>query len=280
MLLSTQANRFAHQLLAARAEAKLLPPLSSQATLSLADGYDVARSIRHIRIAQGERPVGYKIGFSNRKLWGKYGLTEPIEQPICATLFETTVRYTDDNRGIQSLQGAVAPRIEPHILFKLGRTPKVDAMLDDIADCVEWMAHGLEIAVCPFPDWKFNAVDAVAAFGLHGALIVGEPKSLSSATRRNLAMVLADACVSLSRCEADSVTLCGAGFGRDVLGSPVHALLHLHRMLHEQPDAVPLAAGDIVATGGLTDAYPVESGQAWSTAFSGVALPGLTVSFV
>jgi len=30
----------------------------------------------------------------------------------------------------------------------------------------------------------------------------------------------------------------------------------------------------------LTDAYPIEAGQTWTTAFSGVALPGLTISFV
>lgn len=73
--------------------------------------------------------------------------------------------------------------------------------------------------------------------------------------------------------------MCAAGFGSDVLDSPVHALLHLHRMLREQPNAPPLTAGEIIATGALTDAYPVAAAQTWSTAFSGIGLPGLTVSF-
>jgi 2-keto-4-pentenoate hydratase len=280
MLLSTQANRYAHQLLAAREEGRRLAPLSVESELSLADGYDIARSIAQIRIAQGEIPVGRKLGFSNRCLWGKYGATESISQPIWSRLFDTTVRHAEENRGIQSLTGAVAPRIAPHILFKLSRTPEPDATLDSIADCIEWIAHGLEIEVCPYPDWRFNAADAVAAFGLHGLLIVGEPVALAPPARHNLAAALANASVSLTCSEAERFSLRAAGFGSDVLDSPVHALLHLHRLLLEQRYAAPLGAGEIIATGALTDAYPVAADQTWSTAFSGVTLPGLTVSFV
>ncbi len=280
MLLSAQANRYAHQLLAARASAQQLPPLSDNATLSLTDGYDIGKNILDARIAQGEVPVGRKIGFTNRTIWPKYGVTEPIDKPIWAPMFDTTVRYTKDNHGIQSLKGAVQPRIEPEIIFKLGSAPAPDATIETIAESIEWMAHGFEIVVCPFPKWKFNAIDAIAAFGLHGSLIIGEPKMLSAATRRNLAAVLADASVSLSCSAADSFTLRAAGFGSDVLDSPVHALWHLHQLLQTQPQFAPLAAGEIITTGTLTDAYPIEAGQTWTTAFSGVALPGLTISFV
>ncbi|MDB5761862.1 MAG: putative 2-keto-4-pentenoate hydratase [Herminiimonas sp.] len=280
MLLSAQSNRYAHQLLAARANAQQIPPLSANAALSLADGYDIAKNLLDIRIAQGEVPTGRKIGFTNRAVWSKYGATEPIDKPIWGSMFNTTVRYTDDNHGIQSLDGAVQPRIEPEIVFKLAKAPAPDATVDSIAECIEWMAHGFEIVVCPFPNWQFNAVDAIAAFGLHGSLIIGEPKVLSAATRRNLAAVLANASVSLSYGAGGAVTLRAAGFGSDVLDSPVHALWHLHRLLQNQPQFKPLAAGEIITTGTLTDAYPVEAGQTWTTAFSGVALPGLTISFV
>lgn len=280
MLLSAQTNRYAHQLLAARANARQIAPLSESARLTLADGYDIAKNILDIRIAQGEILVGRKIGFTNRTIWSKYGATEPIDQPIWAPMFDTTVRYTEDNHGIQSLKGAVQARIEPEIVFKLAKTPAPDTTVDTISDCIEWMAHGFEIVVCPFPNWKFDVVDAIAAFGLHGSLIIGEPKLLSAATRRNLAAVLADASVSLSCSAGDSISLRAAGFGSDVLDSPVHALWHLHQLLQSQPQFAPLAAGEIIATGTLTDAYPIEAGQTWTTAFSGVTLPGLTISFV
>lgn len=279
MLMSTQANRYAHRLLDARARSITIPPFSSEGTLSLADGYDIARRILDIRIAQGEVPVGRKIGFSNRKIAAKYGISAPIDDLIWGTMFDKTVRYTEDNHGVQCLKGAMQPRIEPEIVFKLARAPAPDATIDELADCIEWMAHGFEIDVCPFPDWKFEVVDAIAAFGMHGALILGEPRVLSAATRRNLSEMLANASISLSCSAQPSFTLLAAGFGNEVLGSPLNALWQLHLRLQKQPQATPLAAGEIITTGTWTDAYPVVSGQTWTTAFSGLSLAGLTLSF-
>lgn len=280
MLMSTQANRYAHQLLDARARCVQIPPLSGSAALTTADGYDIARSILDIRIASGEIPVGRKIGFTNRKVAARYGISGPIDASIWATMFDGTVRYTEDNHGVQSLKGALQPRIEPEIVFMLGRTPAPDASIEELADCLEWMAHGYEIDVCPFPNWKFEAVDAIAAFGMHGALILGEPRVLSAATRRNLGETLANASVSLSCSAQPSFTLMAAGFGSDVLGNPVNALWELHRTLQSQSQFAPLTAGEIITTGSWTDGYPVLPGQTWTTAFSGLSLAGLTLSFV
>lgn len=276
MLMSTQANRYAYQLLEARATSQLIPPLSANAALTVADAYDIVKCTLDIRIAQGEAMAGRKIGFTNRKIWSKYGVAEPISTPIWSPVFESTLRYTEDNRGIQSLQGAMQPRIGPELVFKLGTTPVPDATVDELAECIEWMAHGFEIVVCPFPDWKFEMVDSIAAFGLHGSLIIGEPKVLSSATRRNLGEVLANASLSLS-CGGE---LRSAGFGSDVFGSPVHALWHLHQLLKTQPQFSPLAAGEVITTGTWTDVCPIAPGETWTSAFSGVSLPGLTISFV
>jgi 2-keto-4-pentenoate hydratase len=280
MLMSTQANRYAHQLLQARANAQQVACLTEDGKLSIADGYEIARRILDIRTAQGETLVGRKIGFTNRRIWPQYVGTEAVNAPIWAPMYDTTVRYADSNHGLQNLRGAVQPRIEPEIVFMLGKTPSPDATVNEIAECVEWMAHGFELVACPFPDWKFGVADVVAAFGLHGSLIVGEPHMLSAATRSHLSEILPSASVSLSCSDAADFTLQSAGFGTDVMESPVHALWHLNQVLKAQPQFPPLAAGELIATGALTNAYPIKPGQTWSTAFSGVALPGLTVSFI
>ena len=280
MLMSTQANRYAHQLLEARAKSQEIPCISRDTELSIADAYDIAKCIMDIRTAQGETPIGRKIGFTNRRIWANYGEREPISAPMWSFMYDDTVRFTEDNHGVQSLAGAVQPRIEPEIVFKLGSAPGPDATLEDIADCIEWMAHGFELVACPFPDWKFEAADAIAAFGLHGTLIIGEPHVLSSATRRHLADILTAASVSLSYSEGAEFTLHSAGFGSNVLDSPVHAVWQLHQTLKTQPQFAPLQAGELIATGTLTDAHPIKAGQTWSTAFSGVTLPGMTLSLI
>jgi 2-keto-4-pentenoate hydratase len=276
MLMSTQASRYAHHLLDARARVRLISPLSTKSPLSVADSYDIVRSLIDIRTAQGETMIGRKIGFTSHRTRSRYGVEEPIRTPIWAPMFDSTVRFTEDNRGIQSLDGALQPRIGPQLVFKLGETPSPDASLAELAECIAWMAHAFEIVTCPFPNWKFEAADSIAAFGLHGSLIVGEPKLLSAASRRNLDEVLAHASLSLSCGDA----LRSAGFGSEVLGSPVHALWHLHQLLQDQPQFAPLTAGEVITTGSWTDVCPIAPGQTWTSAFSGVSLPGLTVSFV
>lgn len=280
MLMSSQASRYAHQLLDARANSTQIPLLSKSEALSVEDAYDIAFSIRNIRVAQGEQPIGRKIGFVVHKEWSRYGVIDDARIPTWAPMFDTTVRFAEDNHGTQSLAGAVQPRIEPEIVFKLGKTPAPGATLDELADCLEWMAHGFEIVVCPFANWEFTVADSIAAFGLHGTLIIGEPHVLSSATKHHLPQILAGASVSLSCNTETSSVLRAAGFCNDEMDSPLHALWHLHQLLQKQSQFRQLQAGEIITTGTWTDALPIKAGQTWVTAFSGVTLPGLTVSFV
>jgi 2-oxo-3-hexenedioate decarboxylase len=69
------------------------------------------------------------------------------------------------------------------------------------------------------------------------------------------------------------------GLGANVLGSPLAALGYLVELLARQPEAPPLAPGEIVTTGVITDAHPVSSGETWSTELAGLPLAGITVRF-
>lgn len=275
MPMPLQAERHAYTFLEARARTQPLHTLSSQFDLSIPDAYEIAKASDSIRMAEGEMRIGRKLAFTNRKLWNKYGTKTAICEPFWSSLFDSTVRYVENNYVYQSLTGALQPRIEPEVVFKLGRTPHPDATIEELADCLEWMAHGIEIVVSPYPDWKFEVADAIAAMGMHGTLLIGEPRILSSASRQHLAEVLANASVSLAR----DGSLLSAGFGSDVFDSPLHAIWYLHRLLQKQTQSPALQAGEIITTGTWTDAYPVYAGQTWGTAFSGVALPGLNISF-
>jgi 2-keto-4-pentenoate hydratase len=278
MLMSTQASRLAHALIKARMSGTLMPLLSTDGKLTVDDAYDVALSIVKIRTAQGENPVGRKIGFSNPKLWNVYGKGS-LNAPIWSTIYDSTVHYAMDNVATHNLSKSQQPRIEPQLVFKLARTPEADIDLEGLSDCLEWIAHSFEVVTSPFRHWEFEAADAVAAFGLHRALIVGEPRMISRQSRHSLPQALASATMSLSRSVAGTSSLCAAGFGKDVQGSPLHALLALHQQLQQQPDAPKLQAGEIVSTGSWTNALPVKRGETWSSAFSQLNLGGLTVSF-
>ena len=269
MLMSSQANRYAHQLLDARAQVQLIPPLSANGPLSVADGYDIAKSMIDIRTAQGETMIGRKVGFTNRKIWPKYGVSEPIRTPIWTPIFDETVRFTEDNRGIQSLDGALQPRIGPEVVFKLHRTPSPDATLAELAECIEWMAHSVEIVQCHHPEWKVTIADCTADNGLHGRLVVGSPMPMQNP----------DELPTLEARLYKGSELKDRGVGANVLGSPLIELGYLVELLRKQPEADPLRAGEVISTGVITDAHPVAPAETWRTQISGVPLEGLNITF-
>lgn len=279
MLMTTKANQYAHALLKARTTGALHPLISTGGKLSIDDAYDIARSLLTVRIAQGETPVGRKIGFSNDRVRARYGKTVAVAEPIWSTLFDSTVSYAMNNVALHELGKAQQPRLEPHLVFKLARTPAPQASLTELADSLEWMAHGLEVVVSPYKDWDFDASDAIAAFGLNRMLVVGEPRMLSRHGRHQLPEVLAAATLSLSKTASADSGIAAAGYGSDLMGSPLQALLSLHRQLQQQPAFSPLQAGEIVATGSWTEAFPVRRGEVWTSAFAQLNLPGLSLSF-
>jgi 2-oxo-3-hexenedioate decarboxylase len=68
------------------------------------------------------------------------------------------------------------------------------------------------------------------------------------------------------------------GIGGNVLDSPALALAYLARVLARQPKFAPLAAGEIVTTGTVTDAWPVARGESWSSDYGDLGIPGLRVT--
>jgi len=254
----------AHELISLHERPREVPPFSERyAGLTAEVGYQAARALHEHRRACGWRPVGRKIGFTNRTLWPRYG----VHEPMWGTVYDRTLIRANDNRARVSLQDLVNPRIEPEICFGLRAAPSKERLVD----CIEWMAHSIEIVQCPHPNWKVALADCTANNGLHGRLIIGAPMPLP-----------ADAAERLPALEVElyrAGELVDRGVGANVLGSPLAALAHLLELLARQPDAPALAAGEIVTTGVITDAHPVGPGARWSTRLTGIALPGLSVEF-
>ncbi len=269
------AAAIAHELLTARAHSTPLPPYTSLPHgLSVEEAYDISAEVLKLRRARGERAVGRKIGFTNRGIWPEFGVSAPIWNYV----YDSTIRFARDNAGVQSLTGAMEPKIEPEIVFCLRGAPRPGMSEDQLADCIDWVAHGYEVVHSPYPRWKFQGADTIAAFGLHGVLIVGTPRQVRtiSGLNRDLVKEMKSFKVSL---------FCGgvlrdSGAGTNVLGSPLAALQHLVDVLAHQPNHHMLEPGEIITTGTLTNALSIKPGQTWHTAFTGIDLPGLQIGFV
>jgi 2-keto-4-pentenoate hydratase len=226
--------------------------------------YLVSADILRRRRARGETPIGRKIGFTNRTIWAEYG----VFTPIWGCVYDSTVTYFDDPRGTLAIGHLAQPRIEPEIVLHFKSAPRATEDERELLSNIDWIAHGYEIVQCHFPNWKFRAADTIADFGLHGALVVGPRRpveDLSDVIRklRTFTITLA----KNGEVEAQ-------GGGGNVLDSPLLAAAHLVHMLKDQPLFEPIEAGELVTTGTLTSALPIRAGESWTTALSGIELPG------
>lgn len=259
----------AEELIALSQSVRESPPFTdTYPSLTPAEGYEAAGALHRYRVSQGWVPVGRKIGFTNRTIWPRYGVYEPI----WGTVYDRTLSRATGDRAVLSLDGLVNPRIEPEICFALKSAPR-GSSVQALLEAIDWVAHSIEIVQSRFAGWKFKLADCTAANGLHGRLVVGSPVSLRELPQ--LASALPSLEVELLR-EGKAVD---RGVGGNVLDSPLLALGHLVGVLASQPGAAPLVAGEIISTGTITDAHPVRPGESWSTRLHGLPLPGLSLRF-
>ncbi len=244
------------------------PFTAKDAAFSEADAYQVTAELRALRVARGEKPVGRKIGFTNRNIWEEYG----VYQPIWGDVYDTTIGNVSAGHRVRVSQ-LPEPRIEPEIVLGLERDVTPDMDIEEVARSIGWVAHGFEFVQSIFHDWRFRVADCVADGGLHGRLFVGPRRLLPENQRNTLAADLSGLKIMLSRNDAPV----DKGFGANVLDGPVQALAHLAAVLGKDKLNPPLRAGEIVTTGTLTRAFPVLPGERWSTEISGYDLPGLSV---
>ncbi len=260
----------ARELIALHDAPREVPPFSERyPELDAAAGYRAAARLHAARLARGWKPVGRKIGFTNRTIWKRYGVYEPM----WGIVYDRTLIVAQADRATVSLAGLAQPRIEPELCCKLKRAPATGAAAEDLLHSIEWVAHAVEIVQCHHPDWKVRIADCTADNGLHGRLVLGTPVPVGDLP--DLAARLPAMEVTLSR----AGQVADRGTGSNVLDSPLNALAFLVEVLAKQPEAPPLAAGEIITTGTFTDAHPVKPGETWSTAFSGLPLHGLTIAF-
>ena len=245
----------------------VLPFSTRHPAFSLNDAYRVTALVNNMRVAQGYKPLGRKIGFTNCRMWDEYG----VSAPNWGYVYDRTLH---DLATPLSLALYAEPKIEPEIVVGLSAAPSPD--MDDAAllGCIGWLAHGFEIEQSVFPNWKFAAPDSVAVNAMHAALLIGPRHDVGSRAAEWL-RTLPGFDVELY---CDDV-LMDRGRGSNVLEGPLSVIRHVTGLLESDPDNPPLAAGELVATGTLTRALPVKAGETWTTKLNGIALEGIGLRF-
>lgn len=264
-------SHLADQVSAARQSCTSLQPITDgHPDFDLAQAYAVADELHARQLRAGAVFAGRKIGFTNTNMWAEYG----VDAPIWGPMYEHSVVHAVAGHARLALAPFHEPKIEPELAFHFFRSPPAHASIAQLLDCIDWMAHGMEVVQSHYPGWRFRGPDAVADGALHGALLLGEPLPVDG-LRATLETRLNSVTVALLRGQEQVDT----GSARMVLGNPLHALLHLMGELARQGSG-GIEAGEIITTGTMTMAWDVSPGQRWSSQLDGMPLQGLTVDFI
>lgn len=263
----------ADEIAAAHASRRVIavPPSSREGGFALPLAYAVEAELVRRRRASGRTTVGCKVGYANKAVWRALKL----DTLVWAHMYDDTVRHAVDGHASVSSARMISPKIEPEIVFKLA-----SAIPDGTTDAaavlahVEWIALGFEIIDCVYADWKFQPADFVAAYGLHAALVVGEPVRVTSGNVPALADALGAFKVLLSKGGA----VVAEGAGKNSLRSPALCLAELAAARTRQPGQAPLAAGDLISSGTLTESQPIGPHDQWSARVEGLDLAPLSLA--
>jgi len=235
--------------------ARATPQLEDR--ISIAEAYEVQRSLLQRRYARGERRLGIKMGFTSRAKMVQMGVSEMIWG-----------RLTDgmliEDGGVVDFCRYVHPRVEPEIAFILKRDLPGTVTPAGAAAAIEAIAPALEIIDSRYKDFKFSVTDVVADNSSSSSFVVG-PWSAPSTNVSNVGMIM-----SLNG------QFKQIGSSAAILGNPLRSLVAAARLAAQAGE--PLLAGDVVLAGGATAAEALAPGDHVRLEVQGLGIAEFTVS--
>ncbi|MEV5575840.1 fumarylacetoacetate hydrolase family protein [Spirillospora sp. NPDC052269] len=227
----TDVRALAARLDEARRDGRAIGMLSaSEPRLDVPAAYDVQRAGIELRRRRGERFAGVKMGFTSRAKMIQMGVDDVIWGQL-------TDRMLVESAA--EVSGLIHPRVEPEIVFLIGRDVTRPA---DVDTAVAGIAVGYEILDSRYDGFKFTLPDVIADNASASGFGVGAwhaPRDVA-----NVGMVL----------EIDGRVV-QTGSSAAILGDPIRALRAAARLATEA--GIVLRAGDIVLAGAATAAVPL-----------------------
>jgi 2-oxopent-4-enoate/cis-2-oxohex-4-enoate hydratase len=245
---------------ALRSRTTILPLSSRGLPLDIDDAYAISLGFLELRLADGERIVGKKIGVTSKAVQDMLG----VHQPDFGFLTDR-MEVADGASVSLRAHGLIQPRAEAEIAFVLRKDlvgPGVtDAM---VLDATEAVAPCFEIVDSRIQDWKIGIVDTVADNASCGVYALG--KDRIDPRTRDLA--------SLQVKVFKNGEFLSEGLGSAVQGSPLTAVAWLANTIGRY--GVPLKAGEVILSGSLVPLEPAKPGDRFEATLAGVGRVSLS----
>ncbi len=247
MIAARNLDRLAEQLWEAKQRARPLRGLDSG--LSDREAYAIQGRLLERALREGDRLVGWKVGFTSRAVWRQLGVREPAFGPLLAS-----GRVEDG--GSLPLERFIRPGIEAEIAFRLAEeVPLPPVTAEGARRALAEVLPAIEVVDSRLRDWKMTGPEAIADGACAGAVVVGAGGAAPRA-------------VDLP---AEGVTVLVNGNrvataqGSVALGDPLRVLVWLANRIADVGRR--LRAGDLILTGSLAPIQWVREGDAVAVSF-------------
>lgn len=245
---------------AERTTAWIEPVSNTYDPIDIADAYQIALAVRDLKVADGHRVKGHKVGLTSRAMRELANADEPDYGLVYDDWFlpeGSTISRSRLNR----------PLVEQEIAFVLKHRlqgPSINAA--DVIQATDFVLPALEIV-----DSRFTAggrvmlIDSVADAAMCGRVVLGgRPVQLSSVDIRRIGGSL-----------SINGEIAQTGTAAAVLNSPVNAVAWLANKLAEFGDT--LEAGEVILSGSFIRAMPFDAGDVIHAMFDQLGEVSITV---
>jgi len=220
--------------------------------LSVEEAYHIQEEIVKIKLGQGKKIVGPKMGLTSRAKMKQMS----VEEPIFGYIFDYMVV---PDGGQISMSEFIHPKVEAEIAFILGKDVEGAGITGaQILAATEYVLPALEIIDSRYENFKFTLPDVIADNASSARVVFG-PR-IPYTNRLDLELVGATLSINGQIKEF--------GTGAAVLGHPAQSVAMLANILHRKGEK--LREGDIILTGGITEALLLNQGDEVQVKLDGI----------
>lgn len=193
--------------------------------------------------------VGFKLGFTSAVMRKQMNISAPNFGCLTADM---------DVSNQKEKCGFIHPRIEPEIALVVGKRIEGGPLAKDQLRAYIASVHpALEIVDTRYHEYKFLQADNTADNSSAAGFVLGPAFSADAAL---------DLAVPVNVKQQGRII--ATGKSSDVMGGPLDAFAWLVPELARR--AIPIPAGAIILTGGLTSALPLKRGESMTADFAGM----------
>ncbi len=229
--------------------------------LDLPTAYTVQSELVGAKVLrQGDSVIGTKLGLTSEAKQRRMG----ISSPLTAVLLKS---YVLEPGALLPLDRLIQPRVEPELVFVMRKKLQgPDVTAAEVLDAIGSVHAGFEVIDSRYHDYSFALPDVVADNASSALFVVGE----LGVPAANIDLVAEHVTISKNGEFVYEAT------GAAVQGNPAHALALAVNELAQRGQYIN--AGELVLTGGMTDAVPIGPGDTISAVFSSLGSLSLTAT--